>query len=293
MFRWQELADGRWLGVDGDHWYLVRPPQREKQSRDAFAYVAERRKTGSATDVFEVESNAREEDFIRFFRLDWDAQEIEREILKRAPEYEPYLGSLGGLRLLRPSDPVEMFFSFLCTPNNNLKRITSMVRHLASYGPDLAEVEDRALHRFPEPETIASINPQELRSKAFGYRADTITSAARQVVERGGRSWIESLKAEPYEQAHEALVSVKGIGNKLADCIALFALDKTEAVPVDTHIWQAVTRLYYPEWKDKAVTDQRYKAAAEAIRSKLGPLTAWGHQYLFYDNLLNWRSRRK
>lgn len=269
VFRWEKLADESWLGVDGDHWYRV--------------WLGE----GELT----VESNGEELDFQSLFRLDWDSEQIESELLNIAPELASCLTSLDGLRLMKPSCSTEIFFSFLCTPNNNLTRILQMSRHLATYGPPLAEVEGRMLHRFPGVETIAAIPEAELRAKAFGYRAATIPSIAKQVVERGF-GWIEGLKQRPYDEVHLELCNLKGIGPKLADCIALFALHHTEAIPIDTHIWQAFTRLYRPDMRDVALTDSRYRFAAEFMRKRFGRHGGWAQQYLFYDNMLNWRDRR-
>jgi N-glycosylase/DNA lyase len=313
VFRWERQESGDWIGVDGDHWYQVRlDPEAHREAdrlgyraltqatginrdknRDALANVAEaRRSYGAEAETLAVTSNARQEHLLTFFRLDWDSESIEAQIVERAPEMAPYVAAMSGLRLVRPSDPVEMFYSFLCSPNNNLPRIVQMVRHLASRGEPMAEVVGKTLHRFPGSERIAAIPPSELRAKAFGYRADTIPSAARQVLERGGDDWIRSLKAVPYEDAHAQLCEVKGIGPKLADCISLFALHHTLAVPVDTHLLQAAVRLYFPELKDKALTDLRYRQIGNHFRERFGELSGWAHQYLFYDNMLNWRGRK-
>lgn len=239
----------------------------------------------------QIQGNGAKADFEQLFRLDWDAAEIEAKLLDLAPEMAPYIAAFPGLRIMRPSCSTESFFCFLCTPNNNLTRIVQMARHLATYGPVIDTVDGMPVHRFPEVATIAAIPEGELRARAFGYRAATITSIARQVAEKGD-GWIESLKFVPYEEAHAELCALKGIGPKLADCIALFALHHTEAVPIDTHIWQAFVRLYRPEWKGKALTDARYREAAQFLRARFGPLGGWAQQYLFYDNMLNWRTRK-
>lgn len=312
VFRWERLEDGDWFGIDGANWYRVRlDPGRSREeerlgyralvqatginrdrSRDALAYVAERRREyGIGLETLQVRSNAEASDLISFFRLDEDVRAIEGRIVERAPEMAPYMRAMGGLRLLKPSDAVELFYSFLCSPNNNLPRIVQMVRHLASYGPVVDEVDGREVRLFPRSEAIAAIPGPALRAKAFGYRGDTIPGAARQVLERGGDAWIESLRGVPYEEAWEALIRIKGIGPKLADCICLFALHHTLAAPVDTHLHQAAVRLYFPELKGKALTDLRYRQIGDHFRERFGELTGWAHQYLFYDNMLNWRSR--
>ena len=58
-------------------------------------------------------------------------------------------------------------------------------------------------------------------------------------------------RPEESEAMHDELVAITGIGHKLADCIGLFALWHTEAIPVDTHLWQAAVRHYFPEWQGK------------------------------------------
>jgi len=226
------------------------------------------------------------------FRLDWDSSEIETEILAVAPEMAPYFETFNGLRIMRSTCSTEIFFGFLCTPNNNLTRILQMARHLASYGAELAVVDGKRINRFPDVATIAAIPEADLRAKAFGYRAATIPSVAQQVLTRG-EAWIESLKNVPFESAHAELCKLKGVGPKLADCIALFALHHMEAVPIDTHIWQAYVRLYRPEWKDKPITDSRYREAATFLRARFGNHGGWAQQYLFYDNMLNWRTRKE
>jgi N-glycosylase/DNA lyase len=269
VFRWQEMPDGRWLGVDGADYYLVE-----------FLSNSELR----------VQSNATWEAFWSLFRLDWNAEAIEREVRAKDPLLEPYFEMIRGLRVMRPTATEETFFSFLCTPNNNVARITQMVRQLASYGPLVATIESYPVHLFPTAELIASIPEAELRDRKFGYRAATITSAARQLLDKGP-GWLDELKKAPYREAHEELLTIKGIGRKLADCIALFALDHGEAVPIDTHIWQQVVRLYRPDWQGKSLTDTRYLEAGQIFRDRFGGLAGWAHQYLFYENLLNWRSR--
>ena len=269
VFRWVKSGEDKVFGVDGARWYVV--------ERD--------------DDLLRVQTNGTADDFEMLFRLDWGSAEVDDRILERAPELAPYLSGLKGHRLMRPSDPVDTFFCFLCTPNNNIKRITQMVGKLAARGPVLHEVEGQVLHRFPEADVIASIPESDLRAEGFGYRGKTIPELARQLLARGDRKYLAQLSTAPYEEAHKELVSMKGIGPKLADCICLFALHHDEAVPVDTHIWQAMVRLYFPQWVGTALTEKRYYEAASFFRERLGSLAGWAHQYLFYENVLNWRKR--
>jgi N-glycosylase/DNA lyase len=270
VFRWEAVEPSKWVGVDGKNWYVV-------------CHVA--------PGVFEVESNTDRDEFVRLFRLNVDLKEVERQIVQRGPELQPYIYSLRGLRLMHPSSAFETLFCFLCTPNNHLSRITQMVRKLGAYGEPMVEVAGRTLTYFPSVERIADITESELRDGGFGYRARTIPNVARQIL-RKAEGWLESLKRVPYLEAQKELCTLDGVGPKLADCVALFGLHQMESAPMDTHLWQAVTRLYFPQWKDKPITDSKYREAAGFLRSRFGDLTGIAHQYLFYDNLLNWRARR-
>lgn len=232
-----------------------------------------------------VETNATEAQFCSLFRLDTDLETVETEILAEAPELAPYVWGQRGLRLMRPSDPEEVLASFLCTVNNNLARITQMVNRLTDYGePMLGDAAGWA-RRFPNLNRIAQIPEEELRGLGFGYRARTIPSIAAQIRERGD-GWLDLLKERPYEEAVDELITLKGVGRKLADCISLFALHHTEAVPIDTHLWQASVSLYFPDWRGKALTDARYLRLGGWFRERFGKRAGWAHQYLFYGHLL-------
>lgn len=271
VFRWDRQEDGSWLGVDGDAWFHVEIDGPEHR----------------------VASNGDKQRFVSLFRMDEDLESYKRAILHAAPELEPFVRSFPGLRLMRPSNVVEETFCFLCTANNNLPRILKMVRGMARYGEVMTRFGQENLYRFPSLDLIAGLPEPELRALGFGYRAATIPAIARQMGDRGGEPWLIGLKDRTYHDAHAELVSIKGIGPKLADCICLFALHHTEAVPVDTHLWQAAVRHYFPEWRGKALTEQRYRAVGDHFRQRFGKLAGWAHQYLFYDNMKNWRTYNK
>lgn len=269
VFRWQSVGVTEWLGVDGSTWYRIR-------------------QEGAGVSV---QSNKSASAFGRLFRLDWDADVVEAEILALGPELTPYMTQLRGLRLLRPESAEEVFFSFLCSANNHIKRIGQMIGKLATFGPVFDELGGRPLHRFPDAATVAAIGEDALRSLGFGYRARTIPLAAARLADLGGKEWLDAQGGADYGDVIEALTDMPGIGRKLGDCIALFGLHRDDVIPIDTHIWQALTRLYFPEWAGAALTERRYEEASRFFRKRFGSLTGWAHQVLFYENVLNWRTR--
>lgn len=156
-----------------------------------------------------------------------------------------------------------------------------MVDKLAAHG----EALDGNATRWPSLERIAEIGEQRLRDLGFGYRAKTIPLVAQAIVHAGGEKWFIEAASTPYEELTSELMALPGIGPKLADCIALYAFDKTEAVPIDTHLWQAATRTYFPEWRGQNLTDQRRKHVGGFMRDRFGTLAGLAQQLLFYSNL--------
>ena len=270
-FRWRPLpfepeaagSSKDWCGIDGGTWWRV------------------------ASDS--VESNEGPEVFERYLRLDLSLEEIRRAILAAEPGLSECLGDVGGLRVLCQSVPEEVFFTFLCTPNNNVERITRMVRALEGFGERLSAPWEA--FRFPTTERIAALPEEDLRRLNFGYRGRTIPHAARQLLERGP-GWLESLRSADYREAHTELCRIEGIGPKLADCICLFGLGFDEAVPVDTHLWQAACARYFPEWTGKSLTALRYHEIGDLFRAKFGRWAGWAHQFMFFERMRNFRASR-
>ena len=259
MFRWQSL-DGGWRVNDGDHWYAI---------------------TDGGANRFEIESNQGESAFRSLFRLDIDHQAMKAEMMRRGPEIEPFLAQRQGLRMLRPNCKTEVLFSFLCSSCNHITRITSMVHSLALFGD----------HGFPSIERLSEVTEEQLRSRGFGYRGATIPKVAQILQSSGGERYLDDLSKGTYHDARNELIALPGVGKKLADCICLYAFDFGESVPVDTHIWQVLTRLYHPDWVGTSLTDKKYETVANHLRDRFGNLAGAAHQFLFVDNMERYRER--
>ncbi|PIK57841.1 putative mucin-19-like [Apostichopus japonicus] len=77
----------------------------------------------------------------------------------------------------------------------------------------------------------------------------------------------------------------------VADCVCLFSLDKTGAIPVDTHVWQIASRDYMPELKTKkSLTDKIYKETGDYFRELFGEYAGWAHSVLFSADLKKFQS---
>ncbi len=259
MFRWL-ITESGWTAYDGGHVYHIRSLEKNR---------------------FEVESNQDESSFRRLLRLEKPHDKILDEIRSRGPEIEPFLIARQGLRILRPHSRAETLFSFLCSSCNHISRITGMVWHLANLGEGC----------FPTIETIANTSESTLRELGFGYRGATIPKVAGILASIGGENYLDDMANGSYQDVRNELIAMPGIGKKLADCICLFALDHGESVPIDTHIWQVLTRLYYPDWVGTSLTDRKYETAAAAFRDRFGEHAGAAHQFLFVDNMERYRER--
>ncbi len=267
MFRWVRQGEG-WAVFDGDHLHLV-----EQEG-----------------NVLNVRSNQDEGVFRRLMRFDENHALKLQEITRLGPELEPCLAHLVGMRMMRPACARETLFSFLCSANNHISRITSMVWKLteARMAPTSFSEEETP---FLNTLQIASLGEGTLRQEGFGYRGKSIPQVAQRLETDGGERLLEKLKSEGYGAAREYLLTLPGVGPKLADCICLFAFDHQEAVPIDTHIWQQLTKIYYPNWHGTALTKAKYDHAAEAFRDRFGTLSGVAHQFLFVENMTSYRDK--
>jgi N-glycosylase/DNA lyase len=230
------------------------------------------------------------------------------------------ISRLRGLRIVR-QDPVECLFSFICSSNNNIARIQSMVDKLkATYGDLIYEggggdQQDVHYHAFPSIDTLAeSCEETALRALGFGYRAAFIVKTAKQLQGFGGASYLndirdgksvskakkreasKSAKAEEdpgqeenaasYDAYQDELMVFAGVGRKVADCVALFSLEKLEAIPVDTHVWQIACRELDPTLSDrKSITPSVYRMVGDLFRTRFAPQAGWAHSVLFAGDL--------
>ncbi|GAB3030068.1 DNA-3-methyladenine glycosylase family protein [Natronobiforma cellulositropha] len=211
-------------------------------------------------------------------RLEWesttDAADLVRERLRldddleriaaRAPDdplvREAYAAHTG-LRLVA-DPPFPTLISFICSAQMRVRRIHRMVSTLAAaYGDELV-VDGRTYHAFPTPDQLAGATEDELRDLGLGYRAPYVVRTAEMVA--SGEAHPEAARDLPYEEARDYLTQFVGVGEKVADCVLLFALDFDEAVPLDTWIKGAITD-YYPDCDRGSYAD-----TSRAIRERLG-----------------------
>ncbi|KAK6620781.1 hypothetical protein RUM43_011076 [Polyplax serrata] len=192
-----------------------------------------------------------------------------------------------GIRILN-QEITENIFSFICSSNNNIKRISSMVEKLCEfYGEFIAEVDGQKYYSFPKVEDLTQDTVEsDLRKAGFGYRAKFIYESACAIKNFGGDEWLNKLKVLSYKDAKKQLMELPGVGAKVADCICLMSLGHMESVPVDTHIFKVASDIYLPHLKKyKNMTDKIYNEIGDHFRSLHGEYAGWANTILFCSDL--------
>lgn len=168
---------------------------------------------------------------------DTDYDEVEEIIKYLDDNYLKTAYKFGsGIRILR-QDLWEVIVSFIISQNNNIPRIKKSIQKLC----------DTYYGKFPPPLWLLDIN---LSNMGLGYRDKYIKDACNWMI--ANCAFTGKLDID-YCYDKEQLMKIKGIGNKVADCICLFALHHLEAFPIDTHIESIIDREYngdMPEWVD-------------------------------------------
>ncbi|PSK78238.1 hypothetical protein CJJ07_001904 [Candidozyma auris] len=217
------------------------------------------------------------------------AQWAEVELKYRSKSRAVSFATFPGIRILR-QDPWETVVSFICSSNNNVKRISKMCDALCQeFGTYINDYDDHAYFTFPEPAALAGPDvEQKLRDLGFGYRAKYINQTAKLFMNPEiPEITMETLHAQrqkSYEDAHEYLLQLSGVGPKVADCICLMALDKHDVVPVDTHVLQIATRDY--KYKGpKTMNKVSYHQVRLHLQKLFGKYAGWAQSVMFAADL--------
>ncbi|VVC97868.1 N-glycosylase/DNA lyase [Leptidea sinapis] len=222
-----------------------------------------------------------------YFRLDIKLLDHYKMWSEQDEYFKTVCKQFYGLRMLA-QDPVENLFSFICSQNNHITRISSLVEKLCKhYGERICDYDGATYYAFPVIEKLAETKVEsELRKLGFGYRAKFIQKSAAQIQEWGGETWLKGLQEMKYIEARQELMKLCGIGPKVADCICLMSLNHLEALPVDTHVYQIAAHHYLPHLRGKkTVTEKMYKEIGDHFRKIFGDMAGWAHTVLFCADL--------
>jgi N-glycosylase/DNA lyase len=237
----------------------------------------------NGSDVLRINNSGKIKSFskqkIDYFREKDNLKEILTTISKDKTTKQAVKKYLG-LRLLR-QDPFQCFISFIVSSNSNIQKIKTCLENICKNFGEKVLFENKEFFLFPQPKNLASASIQEIRNCGTGYRSNFIITASEMVY--SNEINFEYLKKSEYSKAKEVICKVPGIGDKVADCILLFSLDKLEAFPLDRWMIRILEK-YYPktfELSTKSITHKQYEILHKKITNYFGPYSGYAQQFLF------------
>ena len=150
------------------------------------------------------------------------------------------------------------------------------------------------LHAFPSLAAFKSgATDARLRSLGFGYRAPYIVESLKMIESKGGEDWLRGMRGKPVEEVRDQLIQLKGVGRKVADCVALFSMDCPKTIPVDTHVFQIAKKFGFLKGKQASATlnEKTYAQITDAFIEKYGDEAGWAHQVLFAGDLASFKEK--
>lgn len=293
-FRWTyNKENDEWLGVCYKTVWKLKENENHLQYKVLGSLFDECPKTG--LNVKKNKDLVFKQILERYFRLDVDLGNHYKEWSEKDELFKSACQQFYGVRMLQ-QEPVENLFSFICSQNNHISRISTMVEKLCKqYGEKICEYEGQEYFAFPEVENLSKPEVEtELRNLGFGYRAKFIQKSASQILEWGGLEWFNSLQDMKYKDAKVELMKLHGIGPKVADCICLMSLNHLQALPVDTHVYQIAAQNYLPHLRGKkSVTEKMYMEIGDHFRHLYGDMAGWAHTVLFCADLKKFQQNDK
>jgi len=196
-----------------------------------------------------------EEFWIDYFDLRLDYSDFEKNIpaddlfLINAVRYSY------GIRILN-QDKWEMLISFIISQRKSIPAIKSSIEKLAkTYGkkidmqvPNFIKNIDKnsEFFAFPTPKALAEASLDDLNGCSLGYRSPYIEASAKAVYR--GDIDLEALSKLDDNELLAALMSLKGVGIKVANCVALFGYHRIAAFPIDVWIKRMIDEHYDGEF---------------------------------------------
>lgn len=253
-FRWSQSGDA-WTGVIGSRWILLR------QERDCI-----RAQTTAPPGDWQ---------WLRhYLQTDVDLGSI----LVAFPDDPPMreaVAACRGLRLLR-QPPWECLASFICSSAKQIMHIKGIVGALCRTFGQPVQVPPgmEPAWAFPTVERLAAASDAQLRKCMLGFRARYLSGTARKLA--AGELDLSLLRGMSLEQARAQLLTLPGVGVKIADCVLLFAYGFHEAFPVDVWMSRALRKFYFADRRVGLAQLRRFAC------SHFGPHAGYAQQYLFH-----------
>lgn len=258
-FRWDKQIDESYLGVFRNN-------------------VMKVRKEGN-TVVFNGICEGKIEEICKdYFDLDRNYEEIKQKLSKIDDNVKNSIVYGSGIRILN-QDLWETIISFIISANNNIPRIKGIIDRLSrKYGKEI-KWKEKSFYTFPTVEQLSKASVEELRTLGLGFRDVRVYETTKKILNK--EVDLDKLAEEKdTEKVRETLLTLPGVGPKVADCILLFStLKRFEVFPIDVWVRRVMNELYI---KNSDETKVNKKEIENLAKEKYGDLAGLAQQYLFY-----------
>lgn len=259
-FRWNRQENGSYTGVFGKN-------------------IVNVKKQGENLIIEGICKKDIKETVKEYFDLDRDYSKIKKTLEKVDQNMQESIQKGQGIRLLN-QDLWETIISFILSANNNMPRIKKMIERLAkSYGEPITW-RGKIYFLFPTAEQLKEVSIKEYRDLGFGFRDKRIYETTQMILNKQ----VDLKKMQKNSntlEVKEQLLTLSGVGPKVADCILLFStLKRLEVFPIDVWVRRVMNHLYIKQADEKKVSRKQIEQIAS---QKFGDLAGIAQQYLFYN----------
>lgn len=205
-----------------------------------------------------------------YFDGDRNYGEIKERLCKNDPIMKEAISFAPGIRLLR-QEFFETLLSFIISQNNHIPRIRGLIQRLSqTFGTQIRE----EFYSFPTPEQLANVSEQTYRELGCGFRSRYLVDAVDKVLT--GDFSVDELEKLSTDVLRQRLMSICGVGQKVADCILLFSFGRYEVFPIDVWINRVYSHIYC---EGKKLSTKELQASAT---ERFGEDAGFAQQYLFH-----------
>ena len=256
-FRWNREENGSYTGVFSDCVLNV--------------------KKCEGNIVFNGNENVTEEKINEYFDLNRDYSKIKKELSKVDNNLLEATNFGRGIRILN-QDLWETIISFIISANNNIPRIKGIIEKISKkYGKEI-KFNEKSYYEFPTPKELSKATVEDLKNLGLGFRDVRVYETTKMINSK--EFDLDELYTLDTKQAQEKLLTLSGVGPKVADCILLFStLKRFDVFPIDVWVRRVMNDLYIHEQDEKKLNKNYIRKIAD---TKFGTLEGMAQQYLFY-----------
>lgn len=218
-FRWEKLSDEMFAGVVASKYVEV--------SYD-----------GELLTFYNVSEKFFKGCLVEYFDLNTSYSDIQKDLLGRHDVLDQAIKYAPGIRILK-QDSFEAMISFIISQNNNIKRISSIVKRLCE---NFGTRSDDGAYAFPTVDQLVSLREKDFDVLKCGFRVPYIMDAVRKVYM--GELDLDEVKNLSLADARNVLMTVHGIGPKVAECVLLYGMHRLDAFPMDVWMKKAMSEFF-------------------------------------------------